>query len=89
MARPARRRIAIALAWLLTPILAWAAAFFSGWMATLTAGLFESPGAALVATAVASLLGAVAATVAWVRFLGRITKRQTDGAAGDADTTSG
>lgn len=59
------------LGWLLTPLVAWAASFFGAWVFAGFAGLVNDSSLGLVIALGGGAIGAVTATILWMRLLRR------------------
>jgi hypothetical protein len=57
------------LGWLLTPLVAWAASFFGAWLMALAAPTFDDSSIGLVLAVAGGAVGAITATVLWMRLL--------------------
>lgn len=57
--------------WLLTPLVAWAASFFGAWLMALAAPTFDDSSIGLVLAVAGGAVGAISATVLWMRLLRR------------------
>jgi HAMP domain-containing protein len=57
--------------WLLTPLVAWAASFFGAWLMALAAPTFDDSSIGLILAVAGGAVGAISATVLWMRLLRR------------------